>query len=96
MKADSLNMIINYYNDPETGQPHIYNHHVSEDEVMDIILKPGEDRSGREGSRVAIGKTRAGRFLRVAFDLIGKPLMAYKRRMKKWRIDIQKAGMKKG
>jgi len=65
---------------------------------MDIILKPGEDRSGRDGSRVAIGKTRAGRYLRViyifditpksifvitAFDLIGKPLMAYKRRMKK-------------
>lgn len=91
-------MNIRYYIDTETGQPHIYNHHVSEDEVEDVLLKPGEDRSGREGSRVAIGQTRAGRYLRVvyvldtasksifiitAFDLTGKPLMAYKRRSQK-------------
>jgi len=89
---------INYYIDPETGQPHIYTHHVFEDEVEDVLLKPGEDRSGKDGSRVAIGQTRAGRYLKViyvldlkpksifvitAFDLIGKPLMAYKRRSRK-------------
>ncbi len=91
-------MNIRYYIDSETGQPHIYNHHVSQDEVKDVLLKPGEDRSGREGSRVVIGQTRAGRYLRViyvldpepksifvitAFDLIGKPLMAFKRRSQK-------------
>ncbi len=91
-------MNICYYIDTETGQPHIYNHNVSEEEVEDVLLKPGEDRSGREGSRVAMGQTRAGRYLRViyvfdpkpksifvitAFDLIGKPLMAYKRRSQK-------------
>jgi hypothetical protein len=91
-------MNIRYYIDPETGLPHIYRHNVSEDEVEDVLLKPGEDRSGREGSRVAMGKTRTGRYLRViyvpdtepesifvitAFNLDGKPLMAYKRRSQK-------------
>ncbi|MGB8217752.1 MAG: DUF4258 domain-containing protein [Candidatus Methanoperedens sp.] len=91
-------MNIRYYIDPETGLPHIYRHEVSEDEVKDVLLKPGEDRSGREGSRVAIGQTRKGRYLRViyvpdpepesifvitAFNLSGKPLMAYKRRSRK-------------
>ncbi|VVB55184.1 Uncharacterised protein [uncultured archaeon] len=91
-------MNIRYYIDPETDQPHIYNHNVSEDEVEDVLLKPGEDRSGKDGSRVSIGQTRAGRYLRViyvldnepksifiitAFDLVGKPLIAYKRRSQK-------------
>ncbi|CAG0980503.1 hypothetical protein METP3_02052 [Methanosarcinales archaeon] len=91
-------MNIRYYEDPETGQSHIYNHHVSKKEVMDVLIQPGEDRSGRDGSRVAIGQTHTGRYLKViyvfdlepksifvitAFDLVGKPLMAYKRRMKK-------------
>lgn len=91
-------MSIRYYIDPETDQPHIHNHNVSEDEVEDILSKPGEDRSGIDGSRVALGQTRAGRYLRViyvldpepksifvitAFDLMGKPLMAYRRRSRK-------------
>ncbi|MBU4374814.1 MAG: DUF4258 domain-containing protein [Euryarchaeota archaeon] len=91
-------MNIRYYIDPETGLPHIYNHNVSENEVEDVLLKPGEDRPGREGSRIAVGQTRAGRYLRViyvpdpepesvfvitAFELTGKPLIAYKRRRRK-------------
>ena len=61
-----------------------------------MLLSPGEDRPGREDSRVVIGKTRAGRYLRViyvpdpepesvfvitAFELRGKPLFAYRRRL---------------
>lgn len=91
-------MNVRYYIDPETGLPHIYKHNVSEEEVEDVLLKPGEDRPGREGSRIAIGQTRAGRYLRViyvldpkpksifaitAFELTGKPLIAYKRRRRK-------------
>ncbi|VVB91271.1 Uncharacterised protein [uncultured archaeon] len=91
-------MNIHYYIDPETDQPHIYTHHVSEAEVEDVISKPGEDRSGKDGSRVALGQSRAGRYLKViyvidlepksifvitAFDLTGKPLVAYKRRSRK-------------
>lgn len=60
-------MNIRFYVDPETEQPHIYRHAVSEDEVVDVLEAPGEDRPGREGSRVAIGRTRAGWYLRVIY-----------------------------
>lgn len=88
-------MNIRYYIDPETGQPHIYNHVVAEDEVEDVLMEPGEDRPGKDGARVAIGQASSGRYLKViyvadiepesvfvitAFELTGKPLKAYKRR----------------
>lgn len=91
-------MNIRFYRDPATGEPHIYDHRVTEDEVEDVIRRPSEDRLGREGSRVAIGQTRAGRFLRViyvpdpepesifvitAYELRGKPLTAYRRRQRR-------------
>ena len=91
-------MELRFYIDPATGTPHIYAHEVTEAEVEQVLQKPGEDRSGREGSRVAIGQTRAGRFLRViyvpdpvpnsvfvitAFELRGKPLATYRRRRRR-------------
>lgn len=91
-------MKIRYYVDPETDQPHIYNHDVDEEEVEDVLEGPGEDRPGLDGSRIAIGQTSAGRHLRViyvsdpepdsvfvitAYDLVGKPLVAYRRRRRK-------------
>ena len=92
-------MDIRFYYDPETDEPHIYNHDVDEDEVEDVLTSPGEDRPGREGSRVAIGQTRNGRlrviyvpdaepdsvFVITAYDVRGKPLAAYRRRRRKWR-----------
>ena len=91
-------MLMRFYRDPATGEPHIYNHGVMEEEVEEVIRRPGEDRLGREGSRVAIGQTRAGRSLRViyvpdpepeslfvitAYELRGKPLTAYRRRQRR-------------
>jgi Domain of unknown function (DUF4258) len=91
-------MNIRFYIDPETDLPHIYGHQIDELEVEDIMRKPGEDRPGREGSRVAIGQTRAGRYLRViyvpdpepesvfvitAYQLTGKSLLAYRRRRRR-------------
>jgi hypothetical protein len=91
-------MNLRFYYDPATGEPHIYNHRVTEEEVEDVLRRPGEDRLGREGSRVAIGQTQAGRFLRViyvpdpepdslfvitAYELRGKPLTAYRRRQRR-------------
>lgn len=58
---------IRFYVDLETGEPHIANHGVSESEVGDVLDLPGEDRPGRDGSRVALGKTAGGRFLRVIY-----------------------------
>ena len=85
-----------FYIDPATGEPHIYNHRVAEHEVIDILDRPGEDRAGRDGSRVALGQTASGRYLRVvyvpeqegvfvitAYDLTGKPLAAYRKRRRK-------------
>ncbi len=91
-------MQVRFYLDPETSLPHVYNHNVTEDEVKDILSRPGEDRPGREGSRVAIGQTQEGRYLRViyvqnhepdsvfvitAYQLHGKPLLAYRKRRKR-------------
>jgi len=89
---------VRYYIDPETGLPHIYNHDVVEHEVAEVLARPGEDRQGEEGSRVAIGQTGAGRYLRViyvpdpepgrvfvitSYELRGKALTAYRRRRRR-------------
>jgi hypothetical protein len=91
-------MKIRFYIEPETRLPHIYSHNVREDEVEDVLRKPGEDRPGKENSRIAIGQTNAGRYLRViyvpdpepdsvfvitAYELMGKPLKAYRRRSRR-------------
>jgi hypothetical protein len=89
---------LRYYIDPATGQPHIYRHSVQEHEVEEVLGKPIEDRAGTEGSRVAIGQTNGGRYLRViyvpdpqpdsafvitTYDLSPKALKALRRRRKK-------------
>ena len=91
-------MEFRYYYDPDSDEPHIYDHNVTEQEVEEVLQNPGEDRPGREGSRIALGQTRAGRYLRViyvpdsdsqgvfvvtAYDLTGKPLAAFRRRRKR-------------
>lgn len=91
-------MQLRFYIDPVTGLPHIYNHQVDEEEVEDVLSRSGEDRPGRAGSRIALGQTQAGRYLRViyvpdpvpdsvfvvtAYELQGKPLAAYRRRRRK-------------
>lgn len=88
-------MKIRFYIDPETGVPHIHRHGVREDEAEDVLANSGEDRPGKEGSRIAVGQTLGGRYLRViyvpdpdpesvfvitAYELKGKPLAAYRRR----------------
>ena len=42
---------IRYYIDPATELPHICNHDVTEDEVEEVLARPGEDRQGAEGSQ---------------------------------------------
>ena len=60
-------MDIRYFIDQETGLPHIYRHGVTEEDVEDILRRPVEDRPGREGSRVALGRTATGRYLRIVY-----------------------------
>jgi hypothetical protein len=76
----------------------MHRHGVTEMEVEEVLDRPGEDRAGQNGARVAMGQTRAGRYLRViyvpdpqpdsvfvvtAYELRGKPLAAYRRRRRK-------------
>ena len=91
-------MNVRFYTDPGSDLPHIYNHSVEEEEVEEALARQGEDRQGRGDTRVAIGQTNAGRYLRViysrdlepdsvfvitAYELQGKPLAAYLRRRRR-------------
>lgn len=91
-------MKIRFHTDSDSGMPHIRNHGVTEQEAEEVLSSPGEDRPGREGARVAIGQTQAGRYLRVvyvadaeaafvitAYELKGKPRTAYRRRRRRQR-----------
>ena len=91
-------MNFRYYINPERGYPHIYDHGVEEYEVEDVIIDLDEDVRGQGNSRIAIGQTRGGRYLQVvyvrdpepnsvfvitAYELTGRPLAAYRRRMRR-------------
>lgn len=58
---------LRFYLDPATGEPHIYEHGVSEEEVEEALRNSGEERPGRGSSRVVIGATEAGRLLRIVY-----------------------------
>ena len=90
-------MGVRFFRDPD-GEPHIAGHGVTEQEVIDVLARPLEDRPGTDGSRVALGQTPGGRFLRViyvpdpepdsvfvvtAYTLEGKPLQALRRRIRR-------------
>jgi hypothetical protein len=91
-------MNIRFYIDPATGEAHIRRHGVTEEEVSEAVRNKGEEHRGRENSRILIGQTDAGRYLRIifvpermrrsifvitAYELSGQPLIAYRRR--RWR-----------
>jgi hypothetical protein len=91
-------MRVRFYFDPETNEPHIYNHRISENEVRQILNNPQEDILARDGARMVIGQTAAGRYLRViyvldqepenvfvitAYELKGKPLKAFRSRQRR-------------
>lgn len=91
-------MKVRFYIDQGSGEPHIADHGVNQREVRDVLARPLEDRPGRDGSRVALGQTPAGRYLRViyvagpepdsvfvitAYDLGPKAKRALRRRRRK-------------
>ena len=91
-------MQIRFYHDPDTDLPHIYNHGVTEEEVEAVLRYPAEEARSRRQSWVTIGQTSAGRLLKViyvpdevgdgifvvtAYDLRGKALTAFRRRMRR-------------
>ena len=91
-------MELKFFIDPETEQPHIFNHGVTEAEVRQVLARPGLVLKGDENSRFALGQTEAGRYLKVvyaprkdgpgifvitAYELRGKELKAYRRRQRR-------------
>jgi hypothetical protein len=93
-------MDVRYYLDPDTGQPHIYGHGVSEQEVEEVLRGAGEDLRATATSRRKIGQTAAGRYLQVfyvpdaapesvfvitAYEPQGKAKRAFRRRQRRKR-----------
>jgi hypothetical protein len=91
---------LRFHVDAETGLPHIYEHGVTEEEVRQVLARPGEEFAGRNNSRIALGQTTSGRFLQIvyipdddrsgafvvtAYELVGRALTAYRRRRKRKR-----------
>lgn len=87
-------MELRFWNDPETGLPHIYDHGVTEEEVWQVVSRPGLNVAGKRNTRTIMGPTAAGRHLKVvfvpdvcgasgfvvtAYELRGKKLRAYQR-----------------
>jgi hypothetical protein len=89
---------IRFYEDPDTGLPHIYEHGVTEEEVGQVLRARGEDLPGTGDSRMKLGQTSVGRYLQViyvpdadpssvfvitAYDLTAKAKAAYRRRQRR-------------
>ncbi len=91
-------MQLRFYIDAETRLPHFCAHGVTETEVRQVIANPGVTIQGQGDSRLALGQTAAGRYLKViytagrswagifvitAYELRGKELKAYRRRRRR-------------
>jgi hypothetical protein len=81
-----------------TGLPHVFDHGITEEEVRQVMGKPGQDYPGKRNSRMRLGQTEAGRYLQViyvpdrgrrsafvvtAYELKGNALKAYRRRQRR-------------
>lgn len=88
-------MDVRFFFDPDTRQPHIYGHGVTEEEVEQVMRGPGEDLPAANRSRMKLGRTTGGRYLQVvyspdeepgsvfvitAYELRGKAKKAFRRR----------------
>jgi len=60
-------MDLRFYEDPETGQSHIFEHAVTEKEVEEVLRTRGEDVRASGNARRKIGRTSAGRYLQVFY-----------------------------
>ena len=87
-------MRLRFWIDPETGLSHISDHGVTEEEVRQVLGRPGLDYAEGRNARVRLGQTFAGRNLKVvyvpdqgsqsafvvtAYELRGNALKAYRR-----------------
>ena len=94
-------MQLRFHLDPETQQPHIYDHGVTEEEVKEVLDSPSADEvPGKGRSLVRFGQTAHGRYLKViyvpdedgdgvfvitAYDPRPKAVKAFRRRQRRKR-----------
>jgi hypothetical protein len=93
-------MDLRFHIDPESGEPHIYDHGVTKEEVRQVLVWRGDDFPGTRNTRIRFGQTSAGRYLKViyvpdeerdsvfvitAYDLRGNALTAFRRRQRRRR-----------
>jgi hypothetical protein len=93
-------MDLRFYIDPGTGEPHIFGHGVTQEEVRQVLARGGDDFQGRRKARIRFGQTLSGRYLKVVYvpdegrdsvfvitacDLEGKALKAFRRRQRRRR-----------
>jgi len=91
-------MRVDFLHDRETGLPHVESHGVATWEAVDVLTNCDFVYNGRKGTRIAVGQTRHGRYLRViyrtderdnsrlvitAYDLPPKAKAAFRRRRRK-------------
>jgi hypothetical protein len=86
------------FNRNPDGEPHIHDHHVTVYEVLEALHDSLERSSGTADTTVVIGRTRAGRVLKVihapsrdgngifvvtAYDLPARQMRALNRRLRR-------------
>src|SRR5216683_1015148 len=89
---------VRFYIDPETDEAHVESHGISVDEAEEVLAAPLVDYPGTRGTRIAVGQTSTGRYIRViyvpdrvpgsifvitAYDLPPKALRALRRRLRR-------------
>jgi len=92
---EHVNMEIRFHVDPDTDEPHIYAHGIMEEEVRQVLRGPGEEIRGTHNSLIKLGRTYAGRYIKViyvpdksgdgvfvvtAYELRGKAKVAFRSR----------------
>jgi len=58
---------VRFFLDADTEQPHIYNHGVTELEVIEVLAGSPLVLKGTHGSLIALGQTDSGRHLKVIY-----------------------------
>jgi hypothetical protein len=90
-------MLVRFNIDLDSGLPHCVTHGVRPEEVLDVLRGPSDQGPGRDGTRIAEGQTKQGRYLRVvfkhnddgsifvitAYDLRGNAKTAFRRRRRR-------------
>jgi hypothetical protein len=83
-----VGMVLRFYVDPDTGQPHIYKHGVTEQEAEEVMQGPGEDLRATAGGRYSQvfyvpDPDPGSAFVITAYEPQGKAMRAFRRRQRR-------------